>query len=243
MLKFLMSMHLQDYVENILLPHCLRLCVYGNGPSTRNARGSHGDYETAFGIGIHPEPSLPHPSPLPDPCLRVQEHSLEAIGLANAILRRVRLLRSCVYLSSVESGIPSNDVVALAKSAVMGRSVNELPIWWCPWVHDVALMLHAATHGLFSLMLDRSEHEIFAASAIETFLCTNCKVWTDTTFMKHPCSERRLNWSKHQSKTFPSLYQLERRLGLLCSELTADLENEYRFDYIPMFDHGGWPRK
>ena len=241
---------LQDYVENILLPHCLRLCVYGNGPSTRNARGSHGDYETAFGIGIHPEPSLPHPSPLPDPCFRVQQHSLEAIGLANAMLRRIRLLRSCIYLSSLTSDIPSSAVVTKAKSAVMGRSVYEMPVWWCPWVHDVALLLHAATRGLFSLMVDRSEHEVFSTRAIETFLCTNCKPMTETVFgptrnlsSETPSSEQRLKWSTQQSKTFPSLYQLERRLGLFCNELTTELQNEFRFDYIPMFDHGGWPRK
>jgi hypothetical protein len=237
---------LQDYVENILLPHCLRLCVYGNGPSTRNARGSHGDYETAFGIGIHPEPSSPHPSPLPDPCIRVQEHSLEAIGFANAILRRVRLLRSCIYLSCVESDISSSATVATAKSAVMRQSLSEMPVWWCPWIHDVALMLHAATHGLLSIMKDRSEHEVFSTVAIEAFLSSNWKMSSDSTSLCptiNPSNEESSNWLKQQSKVFPSMYQLERRLGLFCSELTVDLENDYRFDYIPMFDHGGWPRK
>ena len=233
---------LHGYVENILLPHCLRLCVYGNGPSTRNARGSHGDYETAFGIGIHPEPSLPHPSPLPDPCLRVQEHSLEAIGLANAMLRRVRLLRTCIYLSTLASDVPCSAIVARAKSPSLGRSVCEMPIWWCPWVHDVALLLHASTHGLFSLMLNRSEHVIFSTSSIESFLLTKL---TDDALIgttRNVGRDQMLSWSKQQSMTFPSLYQLERRLGLFCSELTADLQSECRFDYIPMFDHGGWPR-
>lgn len=235
---------LRDYVESILLPHCLRLCVYGNGPATRNARGSHGDYETAFGIGIHPEPSSPHPSPVPDPCLRVQEHSLEAMGLANAMLRRVRLLRSCIYLSSVASDITYSAVDAKAKSTVMCRSVSEMPIWWCPWIHDVALLLHASTNGLFSLMLDRSEHLVFSARAIETFL--RAKVATDYTLfgpIRSPSSEQMMKWLEQKSSTFPSLYQLERRLGLFCSELTVDLQNECRFDFVPMFDHGGWPRK
>jgi hypothetical protein len=44
-----------EYMESILLPHCLRVCVMGNGPSTRNARGSKGKFETAYGISNYPE--------------------------------------------------------------------------------------------------------------------------------------------------------------------------------------------
>jgi hypothetical protein len=225
---------LHEYVEMILLPHCLRLCVYGNGPATRNARGSHGDYETAFGISVHPEPSLPQPSPIPDPCLPVQEHSLEAIGLANAILRRVRLLRSCIHLSSVDSILPINTLVAQAKSLPLCSCIHEMPVWWCPWIHDIALLLHAASHGLFSLIRDRSDHSVFSKGAIETLLRAEVAK-SDT--------EETSKWCEQNAISFPSMYQVERRLGLLCGEATKDLSSEFRFDYIPMFDHGGWPRK
>jgi hypothetical protein len=235
---------LQLYVETVLLPHCLRLCVYGNGPCTRNARGSHGDYETAFGLSTHPEPSLPRPSPLPDPCLRVQEHSLEAIGFANAILRRVRLLRSCVYICSLECEISVTTLAAKAKSMVMCCSLHEMPIWWCPWIHDIALLLHSATNGLLSLIRGRTDHPIFSTRAIENFL--HSKVASDKSMFHitdNLDNENVTNWCERQATTFPTLYQLERRLGLFCSELTVDVSDERRFDYIPMFDHGGWPRK
>lgn len=233
---------LRTYVESVLLPHCLRLCVSGNGPSTRNARGSHGDYESAFGISIHPEPSLPHPSPLPDPCLSLQEHSLEALGFANALLRRVRLLRTCMHLCSRKSEVPACDVLALAKSSVMGH-LDGLPVWWCPWIHDVALLFHAATRGLFSVIADRSDHNIFSPRALQEYLYSNF-IAEDLNLpeARHTPPLQVSAWTEQQAATFPTLYQLERRLGSLCSEATAEVQSEFRFDYIPMFDHGGWPR-
>jgi hypothetical protein len=160
---------LRNYVELVLMPHCLRLCLSGNGPSTRNARGSHGDYETAFGISLHPEPSLPHPSPLPDPCLSLQEHSLEALGFANALLRRVRLLRTCMHLCSRISEVPGIKVQTITKSSIMGQ-LDGMPVWWCPWIHDVALLFQAASRGLSSVITDRSDHAIFSPQALQQSL-------------------------------------------------------------------------
>lgn len=233
---------LQYYVETILLPHCLRLCVSGNGPSTRNARGSHGDYETAFGINIHPEPSLQQPSPLPDPCLSLKEHSLEALGFSNALLRRVRLLRTSIYLSSHLSEVQASDILAIAKSSSMGN-VDGMPVWWCPWIHDVALLLHSATHGLFSVIANRDDHAIFSPRSLQQYL--HSFVFAEGLSLRgagNSPPEQVAAWTEVQAATFPSLFQLERRLGSLCGEATTDIQSEFRFDYIPMFDHGGWPR-
>jgi hypothetical protein len=232
---------LRCYVESTLLPHCLRLCVNGNGPSTRNARGSHGDYETAFGISTHPEPSRPYPSPLPDPCLDLRDHSLEAVGLANAILRRHRLLRACVYVCSRSSEIPVNVLEKITRSDRMGQ-LEGMPCWWCPWKHDVALLFQAATQGLFSILHERSDHFLFAPAAVREFLAsldsTNHFHFETSRFPESALEK----WIQYQSSCFPSLNQLERRLGSLCALLTASSDHAVRFDLIPMFDHGAWPR-
>jgi hypothetical protein len=227
------------YIETFLLPHCLRLCVNGNGATTRNARGSHSEYATAFGVSVHAEPSQPHPSPLPDPCLSLQEHSLEALGHAVAVLRRVRLLRSCIYIGSGKQ-ISASSIKEVAKSEFMG-DLEGMPVWWCPWIHDVALLVQAATHGLFSVTQNRSEHPIFSPSALQEHLSSsfiaNAKAPTRRT-----SREDITAWTEEQSRIFPGLNQLERRLAFLCSKATAEVEDESRFDNIPMFDHGGWPR-
>jgi len=231
---------LQKYIERVLLPHCLRLCVSGNGPSTRNARGSEGDYETAFGISILPEPSQPQPSPLPDPCLSLQQHSLEALGFANALLRRVRLLRSCIHLCSTKTEVPMNTIVSVFRSKDMGQ-LQGMPVWWCPWIHDPAILFQASTRGLFSVITERSSHTVFSLEALRQFLYKSVGAHS-LSAVQHSSPEQISAWVAHQANNFPSLNQLERRLGSLCSLLTADLQCEARFDSIPMFDHGAWPR-
>jgi len=228
---------LRDYVETILLPHCVRLCINGNGPTTRGARGSQGEYETSFGVSLHPEPSERYPSPLPDPCLSLQEHSMEALGQANAMIRRVRLLRSCVYICSGD-GIQVDHLRDLAKSKFMG-AVYDMPVWWCPWIHDIALVVQASTQGLFHVIPHRLEDIAFSPSAVQRTLQNS--VLAKSVPMKIP-QEQFNTWAERESRKFPSLFQLERRMAFLSGKATVNVANEARFDCIPMFDHGGWPR-
>jgi hypothetical protein len=229
------------YVENFLMPHCLLLCINGNGATTRNARGSRGDYATAFGVSVHPEPSQPHPSPIPDPCLGLHEHSLEALGHANALLRRVRLLRSCVFLGSGKE-IPVDDIVEVVRSDFIGH-LEDMPVWWSPNIHDVALLVQAASEGLFSVIPYRLHHAIFSPKAVQESLYS---LFVTSQRAMHPINrtspEIVAEWARTQSAVFPSLNQLERRLAFLCSSATAQVRHEARFENVPMFDHGGWPR-
>ena len=231
-----------DYIENFLLPHCLRLCIDGNGAATRCARGSHGDYATAFGVSIHPEPRHPHPSPLPDPCLSLQAHSLEALVHANALLRRVRLVRSCGYLA-IGKDIAFGEIVKATKSDFMG-SLDDMPVWWCPWIHDIALLSQAATDGLFSILPNRSKHFLFSEKAVEQYLYSSFVANEGALpSARRTPPDKVTEWIQSQSKLFPSVNQIERRLALLCSIATTQAENEDdRFVNVPMFDHGGWPR-
>jgi hypothetical protein len=241
---------IREYVEGTLFPHCLRLCVNGNGPTTRSARGSQGEYEIAFGVSLHPEPSEMHPSPVPDPCLSLQEHSMEALGIANAILRRVRLLRTCIHIA--RGGVSLQLLEELLQSkAFCGHSMQHMPVWWCPSKHDICLVLRAATHGLFSLIPGRSMDPIFASHAVHQSLLASLETarsnpkWLLESFppaVRHSTMGELSSWSERQASRFPSLFQLERRMAFLCSQATVEVANEARFDCIPMFDHGGWPR-
>lgn len=239
---------LANYVESILLPHCLRLCVNGNGLTSRNARGSEGKYETALGVSLHPEPSQPHPSPLPDPCIKPQEHSLEAIGQANALLRRVRLLRTCQFLccNHADNLVSAESIRTLVRSKLVSASLQGMPVWWCPWIHDVALLVQAARGGLFSVLSKREEDSIFSSTALQKFLYSSFV--TDERVLphaKHTSPDQVTLWIERQASRFPTLNQLERRIAFLCSQATVDVdeaEGVVRYDHVPMFDHGGWPR-
>lgn len=227
------------YVESTLLPHCLRLCLYGNGSTTRDARGSQGEYETALGVSLHPSPSEDSPCPLPDPCKEPKAHSLEALGVANAILRRTQLLRSIQHLCS------GNEKTALEISSASRTKLmdfgDSLPVWWCPWVHDVGLLIHAAFDGLLSVLDDRTGSQIFSENAICDFLRTSLDN-QPFPFADHFSSPQLLDeWIRFEAGKFPSLLQIERRMAFLTAKATATDSNP--FVTLPMFDHGGWPRE
>jgi hypothetical protein len=234
---------LRRYIESFLLPHCLQLCVNGNGPTTRGARGSEGKYETAYGVSLHPEPTSPHPTPIPDPCMALAEHSLEALGLANAILRRVRLLRTCQHLCRGGEAVAAT-LAQVVRSKQLS-CLHDMPVWWCPWIHDVGLVLHAATNGLFSVIPDRARHALFAPQAVQTHLASvvtsNASLFPTA---RHSTPQQVTEWTTRQAQKFPTLNQLERRLAFVCRRATLDYaaSDPTRFDCIPMFDHGGWPR-
>lgn len=231
----------QQYLESVLLPHCLRLCVMGNGPSTRNARASNGKFETAYGISYYPDCSKGQQSPLPDPCAPLANHSVEALSCAFAILRRARLLRAAQHI--VSGGVPLPLLMERLKSSAVRDSVDDLPVWWSPEAHDLGLLLHAATHGLFSMLVNRKSG-VFAVDVIKHHIRTRFMAECTLADPFLNVSQDEVSaWVEDQAQTFPSANTLERRLGLLCSVATAHLGDVHRYDYLPMWDHGSWPRK
>ena len=240
------SENVRSYVEKVLLPFCLRLCVMGNGPSTRAARGSKGEFDTAFGISQYPEPSKNVQSPLPDPCMELEDQSLEAVAHASAILRRVRLMRSALHIASGDVSVEK--LGQAARSSLTCKNLDGLPIWWCPWVHDVALLAHAATNGLFSILQDHRKgdsksvfsHRVIVQTMYSTFIADENALSKKLVERSSPDDSNE--WIELHAKEFPSVNVLERRLAFLCAKATAPLQGEMRFDNLPMFDHGGWPR-
>lgn len=223
----------RNYVESILLPHCLRISVYGNGPTTRFTRVSKGTFETAQGWSLYPEPFAPKQTPIPDPALGAADHSIEAVLSACAILRRVRLMRAAQY--AVSGALSLERLNAIFTSQILSQSMENLPIWWNPRIHDLALLVSVAAGGIFNVFQDRLGTVFDKKGIVEEQVKAVAKSLPGTQddigeFMKVQCSE------------FPSPNVLERRLGLLCSEATKHLDDETCYDHLPMFDHGGWPR-
>lgn len=235
---------IKEYVEYHFLPHCLKLCLYGNIPFTRSARGSKGEYETHEGTNCYPEPSEHLQSPLPDPCLKLNEQSIEAVGMASAVLRRVRLMRCIVRISS--GGTSAHNLRDVLQSKEMRKSLDGFPVWWCPILHDTALLIHSSTRGLFSILKDRESASfndlgpVFSRFSVQqhirTTFFTNGNGMIPKAIIEASTDDEVATWIEHYANEFPCINVIERRLGFICSKVTKDYYN------LPMFDHGGWPR-
>jgi len=209
-----------------------------------HARGSKGEYTTAYGISVYPEPTEDLQSPLPDPCLALSEHSMEATAVASAVLRRHRLMRSACKIASGRLSLSQLEEVF--HSPFLRKSMNALPAWWCPWIHDAALLVHACTRGLFAILRDRTEDDPSFLFSLER-ISQNMKTQFDTNEGLFPPSgeveeSEKVEWIDLQAREFPSACVLERRLAFICAKASESFGDEYRYDNIPMFDHGAWPR-
>jgi hypothetical protein len=122
------------------------------------------------------------------------------------------------------------------------RALEGMPVWWCPWIHDLALLVEAATGGLFSVIPTRGEHFIFSPEAIQRFQASSILGGRKGVCPAKFTPSDQTRWIERQSHQFPTLNQLERRLAFLCSQATTDVDSDDRYDNLPMFDHGGWPR-
>lgn len=240
------SEKVREYVENVLLPCCLRLCVLGNGPSVHDCRGSNGEFSTSLGVSLYPEPSKDMQSPLPDPCMELEEQSQEAVAYASAILRRVRLMRTALCIA--RGDVSLEKVKEATQSSFACKNLSGLPMWWCPWIHDIALLVHAATGGLFSIVKDRHENisSVFSHTAIvqsmNSIFVAKATRTLPTSVVEGSSADDPQDSIDLLAKEFPSANTLERRLAILCAVAASSLPEEVRFDHLPMFDNGGWPR-
>jgi hypothetical protein len=101
----------------------------------------------------------------------------------------------------------------------------DLPLWWNPCIHDLALLVSVASGGIFNVFQSREGTVFDERGLVAEQVKSVAKTLTGTrhdidAFVKGQCSE------------FPSPNALERRLALLCSEATKHLDNETCYIHV-----------
>ncbi len=156
-------------------------------------------------------------------------------------------MRSILLIAS--GRVSTNKLQDVLHSRGMRQSMAGLPVWWCPWIHDMALLIHASTRGLFSIFKDResatSVGPAFSSATImhhihSTFVTDEHVIPREVFDASSP--DDSTAWIKMYAEEFPQLKVVERRLSFLCAKATEELDGDDRFDNLPIYDHGGWPR-
>jgi hypothetical protein len=140
--------------------------------------------------------------------------------------------------------------MAFLKGPVMRRNMSDLPLWWCPWIHDLAVLVHAATHGLFALFDNSSALaasftnispvvlSVFGKEGIQEHIrsvfvggqnggrprlpqCYLSKADHDDDDDPSDDDSSLQEWIEAQANEFPTPQVLERRLALICASLTS----------------------
>jgi len=249
---------LQRYVNDTLMPHCVRLCFHRF--SFENA----GDNMYSH----YQEKNFQVPSSdlkFPDPMIELDQHSLQSREIANALLRRASLYKSLTHLFNLEV---KEDTKSLFQPALdlLAKIKDGLPLWWTS-KFDWIMLCQAQKYGiLHAVMKDcsivrESSHPLHP----ESLRCHVRKVFlqglqndedakaTSSLIPHHilqRCSNEDLsNFIETQINDFPSTLVVEKRLVLLCSEAckslikkshSSDNAHTWAFYNLPMTDHAQW---
>jgi len=221
---------LEEYLQSVLLPHCLGLCLKLAGEQTKIAadQGKSDVYVA--------RPAVEDLCPLPDPFVRLADHSEQAMSNAYTILRRVRLMKSIRFI--IGGGVSLSDLTEFLRGPTMRKHTMGVPVWWCPWIHDLAILVHAAVHGLQSVTseLPRLQQQHVEHHVREIFVegANGKSPALPRSFVQQASEEELDAWVKMQAQEFPTPTVIENRLALMCSQLTVNTSE--RYDHIPMFD-------
>lgn len=79
---------------------------------------------------------------IPNPLMTPNGHHLAAKGMSQLFVMRQQILYSIQY-------ILCNSLKGLMDflRGPQGRNVDNMPVWWCPWIHDLALLVGYLKHG------------------------------------------------------------------------------------------------
>lgn len=212
----------EKYYQAVLFPHCLRLCLLLSGELNKTG---------------NLQASSPRSS-IPDPYVPIECHSEEAMTLAYGILRRAKLMKALRFI--VGGGVPFSVTKTVLHGPLLRRLTAEVPVWWCPWIHDLGLLVHAAFYGLESTVIELPcLQRPFIEQHIREVFLEGKNPCLPRSFLENASGEEKNAWVSMHAEQFPTPAIVERRLALLCAELTKDTDVQY--DNVPMYDEGGWP--
>lgn len=143
------------YIKNVLIPHCTRACLMSSDSLDGTRVSPH--IKTSI-------ESVQENTHLPDPFLPLSQQSGEAIRNASALLRRMKMATTIQLLLGEGGAIELTDLLDFLKSPKMRNYTDGVPLWWCPWIHDLALLAHGARFGLLSIVRHHQDRLIVESS-------------------------------------------------------------------------------
>lgn len=181
-----------------------------------------------FCVAISKTQSFANRVILPNPYLPPSSHSVSSKGLCSIFMQRQRNFRAIRYILSRHLNILIN-YLKLNASKYHSRGV---PVWWCPWIHDLGMMIGYMKHGYMALdAISKDPILPFTQQSIYHHICrtflygsSNCLPVARGIFSS---SDEAITWAKYSSQLFPDQFTLENRLIKILSDLTKHLPQRH----------------
>ena len=195
---------LRDYYASKWLPFCIQMCCM-------------------YKINN----SCAHKHSIPNPFIPIGDHYTMSRGFCMLFFQRQKIMHSINYiLGSCYETL----VHYLYGSIGFSLSNSNMPIWWCPWKHDIDLLVGCARHGYLNISnIIKDTSLSFTFDKIKPILQGMISVFPVNFFIDNAEKE---NWIVAMAAIFPDAYQLEQRIILILQEVTASFDDAYLFKII-----------
>ncbi|KAL3661408.1 hypothetical protein V7S43_013611 [Phytophthora oleae] len=152
----------------------------------------------------------------------VLAHGLKARNTAWVTMRRTQLLEDVLDILSTKRA-------ALESYLKSGQQslVTDMPVWWCPWIHDLGVFYGMARHGVYGwarIMLDRQLpfHRQAREHHIRSVFLEGTPSFRPL-YRHHFESAAEMNdWFLRVMNEFPSLAILERKVETICAAILEE---------------------
>jgi hypothetical protein len=177
-----------------------------------------------FCVAISKTQSFANRVILPNPYLPPSSHSVSSKGLCSIFMQRQRNYRAVRYILSRHL----NSLVNYLKSNASKFHSIGVPVWWCPWIHDLAMMVGYLKHGYMALEPITKDSALpFTSEAIYNHVCRTFLYGSSTCAPAargiFTSTEEALTWARYSTQLFPDQFTLENRLIKILSDLTKHL--------------------
>lgn len=152
----------------------------------------------------------------------VLAHGLKARNTAWVTMRRTQLLEDVLDILSTKRAA----LEAYLKSGQQSL-VTDMPVWWCPWIHDLGVFYGMARHGVYGwarIMLDRQLpfHRQAREHHIRSVFLEGTPSFRPL-YRHHFESAAEMNdWFLRVMNEFPSLAILERKVETICATVLEE---------------------
>ncbi|KAH9134583.1 hypothetical protein AeRB84_019682 [Aphanomyces euteiches] len=161
-----------------------------------------------------------------DPYQAASLHGTKAKQMAFLILRRTQIFRTVSFLLLHES----DALNAILRSGETFLTEN-MPVWWCPWIHDRILMEGMLKFGIGSYTSIHSYKDLHVEAVFEhvTRVFIQGSASTPAVLDKSSFSsdEEIVEWVGQTSIQFPAVHVLEKKVMKICLALTNELPNTH----------------
>lgn len=150
--------HTADFLSNYYKTHWLPLCIALSQTKDGNTNST--------GINHFYNKTI-----IPNPFIYPSDHSLASRGLCQLFLLRQQMLHSIQYICTYKM-----DRLMHYLKSDLGRDTRFMPVWWCPWIHDVAILKSCMYYGYINMemmCLDKrvdTHGMVFHIDTIEKFV-------------------------------------------------------------------------